>query len=252
VKKAFPQNEDLPALFKPLTLRNVTFPNRIFVAPMCQYSSDNGHATDWHLVHLGVGRSALAHEGRSPPMSNRATLLVDQELLLRRLLPLSQKDGSLLRMLYVLAYLSRRAQADPYDLQGLWTDSQIAPLKRVVDFCHTQGTKIGVQLAHAGRKASTYAPWVHADAARNHVADTYTASEEENGWPKNVYGPSAIPYSDRYPMPKEMTEQDMQYVEDAFVAATERSKAAGFDFIQNHFAHGYLYVILYSAQKRGY
>jgi 2,4-dienoyl-CoA reductase-like NADH-dependent reductase (Old Yellow Enzyme family) len=66
-------------------------------------------------------------------------------------------------------------------LQGLWTDSQIAPLKRIVDFCHTQGTKIGVQLVHAGRKASTYAPWVYADPARKHVADTYTASEEENG-----------------------------------------------------------------------
>jgi hypothetical protein len=107
VKKAFPQNEDLPALFKPLTLRNITFPNRIFVAPMCQYSSDNGHATDWHLVHIGVRRSAFAREGRSKATSNRAMLLADQVLLLWRLLPLCRKGGSLLRMLYVLDHLSR-------------------------------------------------------------------------------------------------------------------------------------------------
>jgi 2,4-dienoyl-CoA reductase-like NADH-dependent reductase (Old Yellow Enzyme family) len=135
-------------------------------------------------------------------------------------------------------------------LQGLWTDSQIAPLKRIVDFCHSQGTKIGVQLAHAGRKASTYAPWVHSDPTRKHVADTYTASEEENGWPNNTYAPSAVPHSDKYPMPKEMTEQDMQYVEDAFVAATERAKAAGFDFVQYHYSHGYMYAPLSSINGR--
>ncbi|KAF7347671.1 Nadh:flavin oxidoreductase nadh oxidase [Mycena venus] len=120
---------------------------------------------------------------------------------------------------------------------GLWTDSQIAPLKRIVEFSHAQGTKIGIQLAHAGRKASTYAPWVKEKAG--HGA-SWVAQENENGWPNNVYAPSAIPWSETYPNPKEMTEQDMKYVEDAFVAATKRCKEIGFDFIEVHGAHGYL------------
>jgi 2,4-dienoyl-CoA reductase-like NADH-dependent reductase (Old Yellow Enzyme family) len=89
-----------------------------------------------------------------------------------------------------------------------------------------------VQLAHAGRKASTYAPWVR--------SGKYTAEEDEGGWPNKVYGPSAIPFSDKFPMPREMTEEEFKRVEDAFIAATERCKVAGFDFIEIHGAHGYL------------
>jgi 2,4-dienoyl-CoA reductase-like NADH-dependent reductase (Old Yellow Enzyme family) len=122
----------------------------------------------------------------------------------------------------------------------LWQDSQIAPLKRIVDFCHTQGTKVGPQLAHAGRKASTYAPWVHTDPATLTVAPKYAADADEGGWPGKVYGPTAIPHSAEFPTPKEMTEDDMTYVVDAFAAAAKRSIAAGFDFIELHSAHGYL------------
>jgi 2,4-dienoyl-CoA reductase-like NADH-dependent reductase (Old Yellow Enzyme family) len=124
--------------------------------------------------------------------------------------------------------------------QGLWQDSQIAPLKRIVDFCHTQGTKVGPQLAHAGRKASTYAPWVHTDPARRNVASKHVAEADEGGWPDNVYGPTTLPFSNEYPTPKEMTEDDMTYVVDAFASAAGRAVAAGFDFIEVHSAHGYL------------
>jgi len=123
---------------------------------------------------------------------------------------------------------------------GLWTDSQIAPLKRVVDFAHTQAAKVGIQLAHAGRKASTLAPWVQKSADRTRRVDTSIAFANENGWPDNVYGPTDVPWAKDYPTPKGMTEDDLQYVEDAFVAATKRSALAGFDFIEVHGAHGYL------------
>jgi 2,4-dienoyl-CoA reductase-like NADH-dependent reductase (Old Yellow Enzyme family) len=134
---------------------------------------------------------------------------------------------------------------------GLWTDSQIAPLKRIVDFAHTQAAKVGIQLAHAGRKASTLAMWVEKSADRTRRADTSIAFANENGWPDNgafffsvlpfllvlgtdwssssrvVYGPTDVPWAKGYPTPKEMTEADLQYVEDAFVAATKRSASAG-------------------------
>ena len=138
---------------------------------------------------------------------------------------------------------------------GLWTDSQIAPLKRIVDFAHTQAAKVGIQLAHAGRKASTLAMWVEKSADRTRRADTSTAFANENGWPDNgtfslfffsvvppfclalgtdwrpssrvVYGPTDVPWAKGYPTPKEMTEADLQHVEDAFVAATKRSALAG-------------------------
>ncbi|KAI0042481.1 FMN-linked oxidoreductase [Auriscalpium vulgare] len=201
----FHQNKELPALFKPLTLRGVTFPNRVFVSPMCQYSSDNGHATDWHLVHIG----GFATRGAGAIIME-ATAIVPE------------------------------GRISPEDA-GLWTDSQIAPLKRIVDFAHAQGSKIGIQLAHAGRKASTLAPWMKTNAARTHRADTWIAQEDERGWPNNVYGPSAIPWSDHHSTPKALTEEDLQYVEDAFVASTKRAIEAGFDFIELHFAHGYLF-----------
>jgi len=123
---------------------------------------------------------------------------------------------------------------------GLWTDSQIAPLKRIVDFAHTQTAKIGIQLAHAGRKASTLAMWLKSSADRTVFSKTSTAFADEGGWPDNVYGPVADPWSDGYPTPKEMTVADIQYVIDAFVAAAKRAAVAGFDFIEVHGAHGYL------------
>jgi len=123
---------------------------------------------------------------------------------------------------------------------GLWTDSQIAPLRRIVDFAHTQTAKVGIQLCHAGRKASTLAPRVKSSADRTHRANTSTAFATEGGWPDNVYGPVTIPWSDQFPIPKEMTEADIQRVVDGFVAATKRAIVAGFDFLEFHGAHGYL------------
>ncbi|KAI0639578.1 FMN-linked oxidoreductase [Trametes polyzona] len=203
-KDVYPQNAELPVLFQPLSIRGVTFNNRILVSPMCQYSSDDGHATDWHLVHIGGyatrGLGAICME---------ATAVVPE------------------------------GRISPEDA-GLWTDSQIAPLKRIVNFAHAQGTKIGIQLAHAGRKASTYAPWVHSNIAKTRKAPTYVAGKDEGGWPDRVYGPSEIPFSDLYPKPSALTATELSQLVDAFVKATERSKEAGFDFIEIHGAHGYL------------
>ncbi|KAF7307073.1 FMN-linked oxidoreductase [Mycena indigotica] len=191
-----------PALFEPLTIRGVEIKNRIWVAPMCQYSSSNGHATDWHLVHIGN----LATRGVGL-ICLEATAVVPE------------------------------GRISPEDA-GLWTDSQIEPLKRIVEFAHGQGTTIGIQLAHAGRKASTYAPWLKDKMGHG---TSWTAQEDENGWPNNTYAPSEISFNDAtYPHPKAVTEEDMKYIEDAFVAAVERCKKVGFDFIEIHAAHGYL------------
>jgi len=202
--EVYPQNAKVPALFQPLTLKGVTFKNRIFVSPMCQYSSDDGHATDWHLVHIG----GLATRGTGAVCMEATAVVAEGRI--------SPEDA------------------------GIWTDSQIPPLERIVKFAHTQGTKIGIQLAHAGRKASTLAPWVHNNMAKTRVEATYVAQENENGWPNRVYAPSEISHAHDYPKPIAMTEKDMQEVEDAFAAAIERCKKAGFDFIEIHAAHGYL------------
>ncbi|KAI9065907.1 FMN-linked oxidoreductase [Trametes sanguinea] len=203
-KEVYPQNDKLPHLFRPITLRGVTFKNRIFLSPMCQFSSDNGHATDWHFVHIGgfairgVGAicmeaTAVLPEGRISP-----------------------------------------------ECAGIWADSQIAPLRRIVDFAHAHGTKIGIQLAHAGRKASTYAPWVYADFAGTRQAPTRVAGENDSGWPNEVYGPSNLPFCENYPKPQAMTEEQIQRVVDAFLQAVERCKRIDYDFIEIHTAHGYL------------
>ncbi|KAF8216013.1 putative NADH:flavin oxidoreductase 2 [Mycena galopus ATCC 62051] len=190
-----------PELFKPLEIKGVTFKNRIFVSPMCQYCSSDGHATDWHFVHIGTfatrGVGAICMEATSVVPEGR----------------ISSEDA------------------------GLWKDSQMAPLKRIVEFAHAHGTKIGIQLTHAGRKASVYAPWVKNKAGNE---TNWIAEKDEGGWPDNVYGPSEIPWSETFPSPKSMTEEDMQYVEDAFAAAVKRCKEIGYDFIEIHGAHGYL------------
>ncbi|KAJ3769544.1 NADH:flavin oxidoreductase [Lentinula raphanica] len=206
----FPQNnpeigtilektESGPLLFTPITIGNLTFKNRIFAAPMCQYSSDNGHATDWHLVHIG----SMASRGVGA-ICMEATSVVPE------------------------------GRISPEDA-GLWTDSQMEPLKRIVNFTHSQGTKIGVQLAHAGRKASTYAPWI-----RQKAGSRRTASKDENGWPDEVFGPSPVSWSNDFVKPKELSKDQLVKIEDAFVAAIGRCMEIGFDFIEIHSAHGYL------------
>ncbi|ESK98198.1 nadh:flavin oxidoreductase nadh oxidase [Moniliophthora roreri MCA 2997] len=195
------QGEDIPLLFQPITIGDVTFKNRIFVSPMCQYSSDNGHATDWHFVHIGGfatrGVGAIIMEATSVVPEGR----------------ISPEDA------------------------GLWTDSQIAPLKRIVNFAHAQGTKIGVQLAHAGRKASTYAPWVQ---ERLGAGGRNAARKEENGWPDNVVGPTTTAWSENFPNPRELSAKELDELDEAFVAAIKRCEEVGFDFIEIHGAHGYL------------
>lgn len=114
---------------------------------------------------------------------------------------------------------------------GLWQDSQIEPLRRIVEFAHSQSQKIAIQLAHAGRKASTVAPW---------LSKGDTATEEVNGWPNNVYGPSALSFSEAYPDPKAMTGKDIMEFKKAFIASVKRAIKAGFDVIEIHNAHGYL------------
>src|SRR5512140_2020425 len=130
-----------PALFSPLTMRGITFPNRIAVSPMCQYSCEDGFATDWHLVHLG-----------------------------------SRAVGGAALVIAEATAVEARGRISPGDL-GLWKDGQIEPLARIVRFVEGQGAVAGIQLAHAGRKASTRAPWEGGAAL----------GPDAGGWP--VVGP---------------------------------------------------------------
>lgn len=112
---------------------------------------------------------------------------------------------------------------------GLWKDSQMEPMKKVVEFAHSQNQKIMIQLGHAGRKASTVAPWLSSGAV---------AGKDVNGWPDNVYGPSAIPWNEQHAPVKEMTLQDIEDFKAAFAAAVKRALKVGFDAIEIHNAHG--------------
>ncbi|PMD31316.1 NADH-dependent flavin oxidoreductase-like protein [Hyaloscypha variabilis F] len=187
-----------PTLFTPLKIRDVTFQNRIWVAPMCMYSADNGHLTDFHLVHL----SAFAYRGASLTIIEATSVLPNGRI-------------------------------TPEDA-GLWTDSQIAPIKRISTFLHSQGQKLGIQLAHAGRKASTCAPWLL------ERGKAITATEDVGGWPEDVMGASAIRWGEGYAMPREMSRGDIEDVVRGFKEAARRSVEAGVDVIEIHGAHGYL------------
>ncbi|OFW44910.1 MAG: oxidoreductase [Acidobacteria bacterium RIFCSPLOWO2_12_FULL_67_14b] len=183
----------MPRLFDPLTVRSQTFANRIFVSPMCEYSSTDGFAGDWHLVHLGsraVGGAGLVF--------TEATAVTPE------------------------------GRISPEDL-GIWTDEHVEPLARIVRFIHEQGSVAGMQLAHAGRKASTYRPWSGAG----------TVPASDGGW-TNVLAPSAVPFADNHPMPRELTVDGIRGIADAFAAAAGRARDAGFRVIELHAAHGYL------------
>ena len=114
---------------------------------------------------------------------------------------------------------------------GIWSDDQLGYMTEIVTFAHSQSQKIGIQLAHAGRKASTVAPWITGDP---------TAHEDVGGWPNDVVAPSAIPFSEGFPHPKELTKEGIKEVIDAFEAGAKRALKAGFDVIEIHAAHGYL------------
>ncbi|WP_308190289.1 NADH:flavin oxidoreductase/NADH oxidase [Amycolatopsis sp. GM8] len=183
-----------PMVFSPLRLRDVEFKNRVWLAPMCQYSVEarDGVPTDWHLVHLGA-RAA----GGFGLVLTEATAVVPE------------------------------GRISPQDT-GLWNETQQAAWARIVEFAHSQHTAIGVQLAHAGRKASTWAP-----ALRR--AGTIPAAE--GGW--RIVGPSPVAL-DGLDTPHEMTRDDIAGTVRGFAAAAARADRAGFDVIELHAAHGYL------------
>ncbi|KAJ9156956.1 hypothetical protein NKR19_g3961 [Coniochaeta hoffmannii] len=189
----------VPTLFSPLKLRGMTLNNRFAVAPMCTYSADDGHLTDWHLVHLG----SFAARGAALTIVEATAVTANGRI--------SPEDS------------------------GLWQDSQIAPLRRVADYVHSQGQRIGIQLAHAGRKAGTYAPWHYKGAGARDVVPA-----ELGGWPDNIWAPSPLPYSATYPEPKGMTVAEIEGLVQSWADAARRSVEAGMDSIEIHAAHGYL------------
>ena len=182
----------LAFLFEPLTLRGVTLPNRIAVSPMCEYSSVDGLANEWHFVHLG-----------------------------------SRAVGGAGLVLTEAAAVSPVGRISPDDL-GFWSDAQVEPLARITRFLRAQGSVAGIQLAHAGRKASTPAPWK--GTGRVELAD--------GGW--QPIAPSAIVFSQEYHTPTAMTQDDIRHTVADFAAAATRALAAGFEVIELHAAHGYL------------
>ena len=180
-------------LFDSLVVRDLKFANRVFVSPMCQYSSTDGYANDWHLVHLG----SRAVGGAGLVLTEATAVLAEGRI-------------------------------SPQDL-GIWSDDHIEPLARIVRFVHEQGSVAGMQLAHAGRKASTYRPW----------GGQGTVPETEGGW-NDVVGPSAVAFADHYPTPKAATKQEIQAIVEAFGEAARRACEAGFRVVEIHAAHGYL------------
>ncbi len=180
-------------LFQPLTLRQLTLSNRIAVSPMCQYSARDGLANDWHLVHLG-----------------------------------SRAVGGAGLVIMEAAAVLPEGRITPEDL-GLWSDAQIAPLQRITRFIEAQGSVAAIQLAHAGRKASTWRPWLGRHG---------TLPVAEGGW--QPVGPSAIAFDRSYLPPAELDEAGITWVIEAFVQAAQRASRAGFRIAEIHAAHGYL------------
>lgn len=183
----------MSALFSPLSIRSIQLKNRLVVSPMCQYSSEDGFSTDWHLVHLG-----------------------------------SRAVGGAGLIITEAAAISPEGRISPNDL-GIWKDEHIAGLKRITQFIQQNGAVAGIQLAHAGRKASTRRPWEGGKAI---------FPNEENGW--QTVAPSAIPFVADAPEPLALAEEGLEKVRADFAAATQRSLAAGFQVIELHAAHGYL------------
>jgi 2,4-dienoyl-CoA reductase-like NADH-dependent reductase (Old Yellow Enzyme family) len=188
----------MPHLFEPITLRGATLRNRIGVSPMCQYSSVDGFASDWHLVHLGsraVGGAAL----------------VNTEA----------------------AAIEARGRINPHDL-GIWDDGHVDMLARIARFVTAHGAVPGIQLAHAGRKASRNRPW---EPERNIQVD-------EGGWA--VVGPSPIPFGAGWQVPHALTTDEIAGLLRSTEAATRRAVGAGFGWVELHAAHGYLCHNFYS------
>ncbi|GHO43370.1 NADH:flavin oxidoreductase/NADH oxidase [Ktedonospora formicarum] len=181
-----------PPLFQPITLRGLTLRNRVMVAPMCQYSSEDGFANDWHLVHLGnfaIGGAAI--------VMTEATAV------------------------------EARGRISPQDL-GIYRDEHIPQLARITRFLKEQGASPAIQLAHAGRKASTYRPW----------SGSGEVAVEDGRW--QTVGPSTLRFSDNYPLPQTLTHEEIQEIITSFKVGAERALQAGFEIAELHAAHGYL------------
>lgn len=188
----------MPRLFDPLSIRSVSFPNRLAISPMCQYSAADGFANDWHLVHLGsraVGGAGL--------IIMEATAVVPE------------------------------GRITPFDL-GLWKDEQITELLRITRFIKAQGAVPGIQLAHAGRKASCAAPWKGGKQL----------SAEGGGW--QIVAPSAVPFEEGTILPMEMSAVAIAQLTKEFASAAKRAREAGFEVVEIHAAHGYLLHEFYS------
>ena len=180
-------------LLSPLTIRGVTLRNRIVMSPMCQYCAHEGLANDWHLVHLG-----------------------------------SRAVGGVALVLVEATAVTRDGRISPGDM-GIWSDDHIEPLARIARFVHSQGAVAGIQLAHAGRKASCDPP-VKGGASLK--------TPEVGGW--TVVGPSPIPFNEGDPIPVPLDEAGIEGIVVAFEAAARRALKAGFRVIEIHAAHGYL------------
>jgi 2,4-dienoyl-CoA reductase-like NADH-dependent reductase (Old Yellow Enzyme family) len=179
-------------LFTPLHIGEVSFRNRIFVSPMCQYSSENGLPTDWHLVHLG-----------------------------------SRAVGGAGMVMVEATAVTPEGRISPGD-SGIWSDAHSEAFARITRFIREQGAVPAIQLAHAGRKASTDLPWRGGGPLTTHTG----------GW--TPLAPSALPFSDDSPLPYELSETELDELVAAFVAAARRAHDAGFSCIELHMAHGYL------------
>jgi 2,4-dienoyl-CoA reductase-like NADH-dependent reductase (Old Yellow Enzyme family) len=181
-------------LFAPYTLRDLTLPNRIVVSPMCQYSAVDGFVNDWHFVHLG-----------------------------------SRAIGGAGLVLTEASAVSPEGRISPHDL-GIWSDEHIPGLTRVVAFLHEQGSAVGVQLAHAGRKSSMTPPW----------EEPHLVKEPNGGW-TNILAPSEIAFSDHNGIPQALDHEGVRRIQQSFRRAAERALEVGFDVIELHAAHGYLF-----------
>ena len=179
-------------LFDPLTIRSVRFRNRIFVSPMCQYSSEDGMPNDWHLVHLG-----------------------------------SRAAGGAALVIVEASGVSPEGRITFWD-SGLWNEDQARAFRRIVRFIDEQGAVAGIQLAHAGRKASTDKPW---NGGR-------VIADGPHSW--TPVAPSAIPFRDGDPAPRAMAKDDIEQLVRDFEHSTELALDAGFRVVELHFAHGYL------------
>jgi 2,4-dienoyl-CoA reductase-like NADH-dependent reductase (Old Yellow Enzyme family) len=180
-------------LLSPLKIRGITLRNRIVMSPMCQYSSEDGLANDWHLVHLG-----------------------------------SRAAGGVGLAIVEATAVTADGRITPKDM-GIWGEQHVEPLARIARFVHSQGAIAGIQLAHAGRKASCDVPW---------LGGTRLKAPEAGGW--TVVGPSAIPFNEGDPPPVALDEAGIRGVVSAFEKAVGRALAAGFKLIEVHAAHGYL------------